>query len=54
MPRKQRVLKETQPKINQIIAGDCLSELVYIPDGFVDLVLFSPPYDGVPTYRKVW
>lgn len=35
----------------QLINGDCLEEMVNIPDGSVDLVLTSPPYDNLRTYN---
>ncbi|HOD96048.1 MAG TPA: site-specific DNA-methyltransferase [Candidatus Hydrogenedentes bacterium] len=39
---------------NCIITGDCLEVLPYIKDAEVDLILFSPPYDGIRTYHKGW
>ena len=47
--------------LNQIICGDCLIEMKNIPDGSVDMVLTSPPYDNLRTYKgnlrwneKIW
>ena len=54
MIKKRRALKETAVKINQVINADCLAELPLIPDGFVDLAVFSPPYDGIRDYKKNW
>jgi DNA modification methylase len=34
--------------------GDCFDLLGSIPDGAVDLVLFSPPYDGIRSYGGGW
>lgn len=54
MPQKHRVLKESAIKINQVINGDCLAELAHLPDGYIDLTVFSPPYDGIRDYQKNW
>lgn len=32
-------------KLNQIIVGDCLEEMRKLPDGCIDLVITSPPYN---------
>ena len=37
--------------INQIICGDCLEVMKCIPNKSVDLVLTSPPYDGLRNYK---
>jgi DNA modification methylase len=37
--------------VNKIICGDCLEVMKKIPDGSVDLVLTSPPYDNLRTYN---
>ena len=34
-----------------LILGDCLEEMKKIPDGSVDLVVTSPPYDNLRTYN---
>ena len=31
--------------------GDCLEEMKDIPDGSVDMVITSPPYDNLRTYN---
>lgn len=36
--------------INKIICGDCLELLNYIPSNSIDLVVTSPPYDGLRDY----
>jgi len=36
---------------NQIIQGDCLKVMKDIPDKSIDMVLTSPPYDGLRTYN---
>ena len=36
--------------INQIIHGDCLSELKNIPDNCVDCIITSPPYLSARNY----
>lgn len=41
-------------EVNTIIAGDCLAVLDHVRDAVVDLVLFSPPYDGIRDYRDEW
>jgi len=37
--------------INTIYNENCLSTMARMPDEFVDLVLTSPPYDGLRTYN---
>lgn len=39
---------------NRIFNADCLHALGEMPDGVVDLSLFSPPYDGVRDYDGKW
>jgi DNA modification methylase len=39
-------------KLNKLINGDCLEVMKSIPDGSVDMVLTSPPYDNLRTYGK--
>ena len=36
---------------NKVIQGDCLEVMKEIPDGSVDMVLTSPPYDNLRTYK---
>jgi len=38
------------PKI-ELIQGDCLEKMKDIPDGSIDMVLTSPPYDNLRTYN---
>ena len=38
------------PKI-ELIQGDCLEKMKDIPDGGIDMVLTSPPYDTLRTYN---
>ena len=38
------------PKI-ELIQGDCLEKMKDIPDGGIDMVLTSPPYDNLRTYN---
>lgn len=33
------------PELNKIILGDCLEVMKELPDGYVDLVVTSPPYN---------
>ena len=37
--------------LNTIIQGDCLEVMKGIPDKSIDLVLTSPPYDNLRTYK---
>ena len=34
-----------------LIHGDCLEKLKDIPDGSIDLVVTSPPYDDIRNYN---
>ncbi len=36
---------------NKVIQGDCLEVMKDIPDGSVDMVLTSPPYDNLRDYK---
>jgi DNA modification methylase len=36
----------------QLINGDCLQEMAKIPDGSIDLIVTSPPYDNLRTYNE--
>jgi len=38
------------PKI-ELIQGDCLEKMKDIPDGSIDLIITSPPYDNMRTYK---
>lgn len=35
----------------QLLHGDCLERMTEIPDGSIDLVVTSPPYDNLRTYN---
>jgi site-specific DNA-methyltransferase (adenine-specific) len=37
--------------INQIIHGDCVTEMKKLPDNCIDLVVTSPPYDKIRDYH---
>lgn len=37
--------------INKIICGDCTKVMKYIPDRSIDLIVTSPPYDGLRYYN---
>lgn len=39
---------------NTILLGDALQVLPSLPKGYVDLTVFSPPYDGIRDYGKDW
>lgn len=45
MPKKSKKLKFPNDFVNKIIIGDCLDILKQMPDGSVDLVITSPPYN---------
>jgi len=38
-------------EVNTIHHGDCIDVMKNIPDKFVDMVLTSPPYDGLRQYK---
>jgi site-specific DNA-methyltransferase (adenine-specific) len=38
-------------KLNTIYNENCLDTMQRIPDGFIDLVITSPPYDNLRTYN---
>ena len=38
-------------EINKIYNENCLDTMAKMPDKFVDLVVTSPPYDGLRTYN---
>ncbi|HUU86395.1 MAG TPA: site-specific DNA-methyltransferase [Candidatus Glassbacteria bacterium] len=46
--RRKRIVA---PKINKIYNCNCLDLMLKMPDGFVDLVVTSPPYDNLRTYK---
>jgi len=37
--------------INKVICGECISVMKGIPDKSIDMVLTSPPYDNLRTYK---
>jgi len=43
--------KNKKLPLNEIIYGDCVEILKNIPDNSIDLVVTSPPYDGVREYN---
>lgn len=38
--------------MDKIIQGDCIEVLKTLPDGIIDMVLTSPPYDNLRDYNK--
>ena len=48
------VKKLTWPQdfIGKVICGDCLDVLPLIPDGAVDAIITSPPYDNLRDYQE--
>ena len=40
-------------ELNQVYQGDCLEKMEDIPDGSIDMVLTSPPYDNLRTYNGI-
>jgi DNA modification methylase len=36
-------------EVNKIYNENCLDTMAKIPNGFIDLVVTSPPYDGMRT-----
>ena len=38
-------------EINKIYNENCLDTMKNMPNGFIDLVVTSPPYDGMRTYN---
>ena len=38
-------------KVDYIKCCDCLDGLKEIPDGYIDMVVTSPPYDNLRTYN---
>jgi len=38
-------------EINKIYNENCLDTMARMPDGFVDLTVTSPPYDGLRDYK---
>ena len=44
-------MKTIEELKNQVLHGDCLELMKDIPDGSIDLVVTSPPYDNLRTYN---
>lgn len=44
-------MKYPDDYINKVICGDCLEIMKEMPDGCVDLVVTSPPYDDLRNYE---
>ena len=38
-------------EVNKIYCENCIDTMARMPDGFVDLTVTSPPYDGLRTYN---
>lgn len=49
-PYKEVKKFDTLP-LNKIICGDAMMELKKIPDNSIDLIVTSPPYDGIRKYN---
>ncbi|MDD2753332.1 MAG: transcriptional repressor LexA [Candidatus Portnoybacteria bacterium] len=50
LPQKETKKYGALP-LNKIICGDSVAELKKIPDNSIDLVVTSPPYDGIRKYN---
>jgi site-specific DNA-methyltransferase (adenine-specific) len=50
LPQKKIKKFSTLP-LNKIICGDAVTELKKFPDNSIDLVVTSPPYDGIRKYN---
>ncbi|HCX27679.1 MAG TPA: hypothetical protein DHI91_00885 [Candidatus Portnoybacteria bacterium] len=50
LPQKETKKYDTMP-INKIICGDAVAEIKKIPDNSIDLIITSPPYDGIRKYN---
>jgi DNA modification methylase len=51
---RQRDERVPTPGLNRIVVGDCLPLLAAMPEEFVHLTVFSPPYDGIRDYKANW
>jgi len=51
LPTYKRSEKYEELPLNKIICGDAIDVLKKIPSNSVDLVVTSPPYDGIRTYN---
>jgi len=50
-PEKEKALSYPEDFINKVICGDCAKVMKWIPEGVIDLVVTSPPYDGLRIYE---
>ncbi|KKS33347.1 MAG: hypothetical protein UW55_C0038G0006 [Candidatus Giovannonibacteria bacterium GW2011_GWA2_44_26] len=50
LPQKEIKKFSTLP-LNKIICGDAVAELKKFPDNSIDLIVTSPPYDGIRKYN---
>jgi site-specific DNA-methyltransferase (adenine-specific) len=48
---KKEIKKYDTPPLNKIICGDATDELKKFPDNSIDVVVTSPPYDGIRKYN---
>jgi DNA modification methylase len=44
----------TQSRLDKIIHASCFTEIPFLSPDSIDLVVFSPPYDGIRDYKKNW
>ena len=44
-------IKQPSDLLNKIVLGNCIDTMSKMPDGFVDVTVTSPPYDGLRTYN---
>jgi site-specific DNA-methyltransferase (adenine-specific) len=45
LEKNKNIMEFPKDFINQIVCGDCLEVMKYIPDNSIDLVVTSPPYN---------
>jgi SOS regulatory protein LexA len=50
-PEYKEAKKYNEVPLNKIICGDAVSELKKIPNNSIDLIVTSPPYDGIRKYN---
>lgn len=48
---KREIKQYKKLPLNQIICGDAVKELKKFPDNSIDLIITSPPYDGIRKYN---
>ena len=51
LPEYKEVQKHKELPLNKILCGDAVEILKGIPSNSIDLVVTSPPYDGIRTYN---